>query len=218
MRRLIQQVFGLLACSVALIACEKSACAVIRFDSDAARRQFEAYVAFIEHDPARYSSERATVRQLEQSGIEYRIRVGGDFRPDVDGTLSTDGSCVVVAVSDGTGSNGKGAAPCSRFSERACLAHELEHARQFDSRELSFTRDVRSGRWVPDPSSYDIGDEVNAWRAQLHVATGQDFWRRTEGSPAIGPSLLAIFAAQQSDAARASLLQRSGYGHLAPTR
>lgn len=186
--------------------------AAVVFEDEAARRDFAAYVAVLERDPAKYATELATVRQLERSEVEYRVRVGGPLPDGADGALTTDGERVYVDVP----SDGDRAKFFSRFSERACLAHELEHARQFDDGEFVFARDPASGRWGPATPSFDIGDEVKAWSAQLRLSVGRDFWRRPRGTPAPRPSLLAKFAAAKSDGERARVLIENGYGHLTP--
>jgi hypothetical protein len=197
----------LLGIFLTVVTCPARASAAITFEAARAKRTFEAYVAFLERDPERYAAELATVHQLERSEVEYRVRLGGDFRPGVEGTLTTDGERVFVSIlSD------RDAQVYSRFSERSCLAHELEHARQFDAGELAFER--VAGVWRVEWPSYDIGDEVRAWSAQLRVATNQDFWRRPEGSATARPSLLAKFAAARTDADRARVLGENSYGGL----
>ena len=198
----------------AAVGCPARASAAITFDGAAEQHKVAAYVRFLERHAAKYATALATIRQLEQSDVEYRVRVGGDFGDGVDGELATDGEHVFVRISDGTGVNGRGSAVFTRFSERACLAHELEHARQFDSGEFAFERDPVSGHWHAERPSFDISDERRAWEAQLRLATNEDFWRRNIGAAARGPSLLAMFAAARTDADRESILEQHGYGHL----
>jgi hypothetical protein len=202
------------AAALAIAAGAARASAAVTFETGEAARRYAAYTAFLERDPERYAPELRTVRQLEASEVEYHVRVGGDFRTGVDGELTTDGERVFVNVSDGSGANGRGAAPCSRFSERSCFAHELEHARQFDDGEFAFERDPASGRWHAERPSFDIGDEMRAWLAQARLATNEDFWRRPEGSAVARPSLLAKFAAARTDAERIRVLGENGYGEL----
>jgi hypothetical protein len=184
------------------------------FDGDGARKRFAAYVALLERRPAKYASELETVGQLARSDVEYLVRVGGDFGPGVDGELTTDGERVIIRISDGRGANGRGTEMFTRFSERACFAHELEHARQFDSGEFAFERDPASGHWHAERPSFDISDERRAWEAQLRLATSEDFWRRNIGAATREPSLLALFAAARTDTERDGILEQHGYGHL----
>src|SRR4029079_5762736 len=69
-------------------------------------------------------------------------------------------------------------------------------------------RDPKTGRWRPD-SSYDIGDEVNAWSAQLRAASAKDFWKR-DGDHST-PTTLTRFASAHGAAERGALLHASGY-------
>jgi len=204
---------ALLSIWVATVSCSARASAAITFDGNTAKRRVAAYVAFLERDPAKYASELATVGQLERSEVEYYVRVGGDFREGVDGELTTDGERVVVHISNGEGANGRGCEMFTRYSERACFAHEFEHARQFDSGEFAFERDPTSGTWHAERPSFDISDERRAWQAQLRIASNEDFWRQRRGADR-QPSLLAMFAAAHTDAERESVLQKNGYGHL----
>jgi hypothetical protein len=168
-------------------------------------------VAFLEDDPARRTSELATVRQLARSEVEYRVRVGTAASVVADGDLTTDGERVYVTLAGDSM-----ATPFRRFSMRSCLAHELEHARQFDDGELAFEREPGTGRWRPLHSTYDIGDEVKAWSAQLRVSRERDLWRRTDWGQIPRPSLLGEFAEARTDEARARVLRRNGYGNVYP--
>jgi hypothetical protein len=199
---------------LAAASCPAQASATVTFDGTAEQRTVAAYVAYLERHAAKCASELATVRQLERSDVEFRVRVGGDFRAGVDGELTTDGERVFVHISDGAGASGRGSEMFTRFSERACFAHEFEHARQFDAGEFAFERDPATGRWHAERPSFDIGDERRAWEAQLRLATSEDFWRRNVGSVERKPSLLAMFAEARTDAERESVLEQHGYGHI----
>jgi hypothetical protein len=62
------------------------------------------------------------------------------------------------------------------------LAHELEHARQFDQGELGLAGNGRD--WGPLVASYDLFDEVNAFSAQLAIsapALDSSFLRNLRG-------------------------------------
>jgi hypothetical protein len=166
-----------------------------------AREKFDAYVALLESDPKKYEAELATLRQLAASDVEYHVQIVDIAEPGVGGRLTTDGRRVFVNVSlDPRRELG---------SIHSRLAHELEHARQFDSGELAFERHPATGEWRPAPSSYDIGDEVNAFRAQLAAAQPADYWSTTAGRRK--PSLLRLFADARTDAERAEVLARNGY-------
>jgi len=206
-------VVGVCAAAVAIVLWPGRASAAITFDDAEAERRFAAYVAFLERHPAKCASALATVRQLERSEVEYHVRVGGDFREGVDGELTTDGERVWVSITNGTGANGRGCEMFTRYSERACFAHEFEHARQFDDGEFAFERDPVSGRWHAQRPSFDISDERRAWEAQLRLSSGEDFWRLHAGSDR-RPSLLAMFASARTDAERERVLQEHGYGNI----
>jgi hypothetical protein len=204
----------LVGIGIAVVATAAPAAGSVTFDGERAERVYGAYVAYLERDPATFAPELATIRQLQQSDVEYRVRIGGAFGDSVYGELTTDGERVIVRISDGEGANGRGVEIFSRFSERACFAHELEHARQFDSGEFSFERDPATGRWYAERPSFDIGDEMRAWKVQLRLSNHSDFWRRPEGRAQARPSLLAEFAAAKTDADRMRVLQRNGYGAI----
>ena len=175
----------------------------VTFADERARERYEAYVAWLGRDRGRFSAELETVRRLEQSDVEYRFTTDGELEWNVEGSVTTDGERVFVNIAEG------GAA--SRHSR---IAHELEHARQFDEGELGFERDPKTGRWVAHRASYDVGDEVKAWSVQLNASIEEDFWRRPEGGPWRLPSLLGEFAEAESDEARAAVLADRGYRGL----
>ena len=116
-------------------------------------------------DPAKYGSLLATVNKLTNSEIKYVIQVTTDDvggGGNAEGSLTTDGQSVFVTVRN-IGNNHETFSLDSRF------AHELEHGRQFEDGELSFVR-TSDGNWVPNPSSYDIYDELNAFKEQLKLS------------------------------------------------
>jgi len=199
---------------VALLAVwPAQASGAITFDGTESQRGFASYVAFLSRHPAKYARELAAVEQLERSDVEYQVRVGGEFREDVDGELTTDGERIFIRISNGSGRDGKVISFLSRFSERGCFAHELEHARQFDDGEFAFVRDPATGVWHAECPTFDISDEMRAWEAQLQVSSGKDFWRRHEGTE-LRPSLLASFAQAPTDDERMRVLRKHGYGNL----
>jgi hypothetical protein len=180
----------------------------ILFADAHSKARFEAYRAFLEKDPVKFASELATVERLERSDVQYVVSVVARFDGRIEGELSTDGERVLVSVSDLGGPHAEVASLNSRF------AHELEHARQFDAGELGLARDATTGRWASQYSSYDLGDEVEAWEAQLDASTVGDFWMRRDGMWI--PTLLRLFANSKSDERRAQVLAQHGYSGVNP--
>ena len=105
--------------------------------------------------------------------------------------------------------NNVGGSQGETFSLNSRLAHELEHGRQFDSGELAFRRDPKSGKWNPDGLSYDIHDEVKAFEAQQRTSIGSDYWQTRHGQKQ--PSLLNDFANARTEDERAGVLARTAY-------
>ena len=173
----------------------------VSFADDRARERYGAYVAWLERDPERFAGELATVRQLERSEVEYRFVTGGAFEWNVEGSVTTDGERVFVNIAD------RGS-----MSRNSRIAHELEHARQFDDGEIAFERNPATGRWSTNLASYDIGDEVKACHAQLRASLDSDLMRRREGSLFLEPTVLGVFARAETDAERARVLASRGYG------
>jgi hypothetical protein len=171
-------------------------------------QRFGEYRAVLDADPDRHAGQLATIRQLEQSDVQYVVAVVGLFGDGVEGKLTTDGERVVIYVSDVTGHVAQAASLVSR------LAHELEHARQFDSGELALMCDPKSGAWSSHYGTYDIGDEVKAWAAQLALATPQDFFMQRRGQ--WRPTLLRVFANAETEEARAQVLIQNGYSKVNP--
>ncbi len=199
---------GLLPFAVAPSRAEASKLGVaVTFADATALEKFTAYREFLALAPEQYEAELATLSRLERSDIQYVIRIGGDTEAGVEGRLSTDGARVFVTVSN-EGGPGEAASLNSR------LAHELEHARQFDAGELAFTRNERTGKWEPVYSSYDIGDEVKAWEAQMHVAVPKDYWLVTYRKRK--PTLLQLFATAASNDDRVAVLREHGYADRYP--
>jgi hypothetical protein len=180
----------------------------ISFGDDDAKSRFEHYVAHLESDREKFVEEIATLRQLDASEIEYHVRIVDIAEPSIGGRLSTDGERVFVNVSGDTSRATEIGSINSRF------AHELEHARQFDSGELGFERDKVTGVWRPAHASYDIGDEVKAWQAQLRTALNHDFWTTINGRRK--PSLLRLFSNAKTDQERETTLLRNGYRERNP--
>ena len=128
------------------------------------KKEYEEYKDFLNKDPKKNASELATVNRLENSKINYIIGVttkdvaGGG---EAEGLTSTDGTNVLITIRN----RGNGQ---EKFTIEGRFAHELEHGRQFDNGEFNFVR-TASGVWTPDPKTYDIYDEVRAFKAQLDV-------------------------------------------------
>jgi len=141
------------------------------------------------------------VNRLQGSEVEYRLSVGGNNFEGAEGNTTTDGQRINIAISNVGGSSGETFSLNSRFS------HELEHGRQFDNGELTFLKGA-DWKWHPNPTTYDIGDEVKAWSAQLNTSTASDYWK-TEGGTR-KPSLLRQFANAKTDDERAGVLARTG--------
>lgn len=81
------------------------------------------------------------------------------------------------------------------------LAHELEHGRQFDDGEISFLKNSK-GKWTASPTTYDIGDEINAFKAQLRASPSDAF-----------RSFLPSFANARTDDERKGVLVRISDGY-----
>ena len=172
-------------------------------DGATARERFNEYERMLEGDPQRFASELATLRRLEASDVTYVIRICRFDVDGVEGSLTTDGDRIFVNVSDKGGAAGEIASLNSR------IAHELEHARQFNDGEVAFLRDPRSAEWCPAYTSYDIGDEVKAWAVQLNCSVPRDHWLQTVRGRQ--PTLLHEFGRAATDAERAQVLVQHGY-------
>jgi hypothetical protein len=182
--------------------------ASIMFADAKSKQRFDEYRSLLEQDPSKYADQIATIRQLERSDVQYVISVCGGLGNGVEGKLSSDGERVIIYITDVGGPGAETASLHSRF------AHELEHARQFDAGELGLARDPRTGHWASHYGSYDIGDEVAAWRAQLGVASAHDFWRRRDGISV--PTVLRLFKDARTDEERAKVLVQNGYKNVNP--
>ena len=182
----------------------------LTFSTDEARRIFDGYVAFLGSDPVRFERHLATIQQLQASEIHYELAMVGKTADGIEGRVTTDGRTVFIHLTHEGGPAGEVASMNSR------LAHELEHARQFDSGEIAFARDPRTGRWGPLVATYDIGDDVKAWEAQLVASVHADFFDGARGTGVIIPSLLRLFADANGFEARATVLMANGYKDLRP--
>lgn len=183
---------------------------IVTFANDNAKKLYEEYLKFLNSDKKQYANELATVNRLQNSEVEYRLSVGGTNFEGAEGNTTTDGQRINIAISNVGGPAGETFSLNSRFS------HELEHGRQFDNGELTFYKGA-DGKWHPSPATYDIGDEVKAWKAQLNTSTDSDYWKTEGGSRK--PSLLRQFANAKTDDERAGVLARtSGYRDRNPNQ
>ncbi|MBK6428197.1 MAG: hypothetical protein IPF82_19030 [Blastocatellia bacterium] len=182
----------------------------LTFADDESRRIFDGYVEFLGKDPARFERHLATIRQLQASEVHYHLVITGQAVDGIEGHVTSDGRSVFIHVTHVGGPNGEVASMNSR------LAHEFEHARQFDSGEIAFVRDPVSGRWGPLVAAYDIGDDVKAWEAQLEASVNTDFFIGARGTGVLIPSVLRQFADAVGFEDRASVLKANGYKDLRP--
>ena len=131
------------------------------------QKAFDEYEKFINKDPKKYAKEIATLKQLRSSDVNYIVILGGRQKSETaEGNTGPDekGDNILVRIRNIGGASGETLDRNGRF------AHELEHARQFDSGELAYRRDTKTGEWSADRLSYDVMDEVNAFNAYLRVA------------------------------------------------
>ncbi len=182
----------------------------LSFENEDARRIFEGYVEFLSADPQRFERHLATIRQLQASEIHYHLVITGESTDGIEGHVTSDGRSVFIQLTHVGGPNGEVASMNSR------LAHELEHARQFDDGEIAFARNPASGRWGPLVAAYDIGDDVKAWEAQLEASVNTDFFIGARGTGVLVPSVLRQFADAVSFEDRAAVLMANGYRDLRP--
>ena len=183
---------------------------LITFANNDARRAFEEYLNYLYSDEDAHAQEIATVNQLSGSEADYRINLGEGAAEGAEGRLTTDGETIFINIANVGGPSGE------TFSINSRIAHELEHGRQFDNGEFSFIR-TRDGRWVPNPGSYDIGDEVNAWKAQERTSIESDYISTRPGN--VGrPTLLRQFSRAATDDEKAGVLARNGYPNRNPNR
>lgn len=183
----------------------------LTFEDKQARRIFGTYVEFLATDPDRFKRHVTTIHQLQSSEIHYHLVVGGESKHGIEGKVTSDGRSVFVRLTHVGGPNGEVASMNSR------LAHEFEHARQFDSGEIAFCRDPLSGQWMPAIAVYDIGDDVKAWEAQLEASVNPDFFvGARSGTGFTSPSVLRQFADAGSFDERAKVLLANGYKDLRP--
>jgi hypothetical protein len=175
----------------------------LTFADGRSRRAVEDYVAYLERDATANAGRLATIRKLASSDVTYCVTVTSELGDGVEGSISTDGERVFIRVDGRCGPGG------ARWSMNARLAHEFEHARQFENGEFAFLRDRQTGRWGSEAATYDLGDEIKAWEAQLAVASTDDLW--TGQGCRRAPSVLQRFADARTPQARAQVLVSIGY-------
>ena len=179
----------------------------IEYADDGSEEAYKKYVAYLEQCGKKCADDLATVVRLKESSITYVIDLkGGKEAADAEGELTTDGQKIYVNIGNVGGAQGEDFSLNSRF------AHELEHARQFNDGELSFVK--IDGKWKPSPATYDIGDEVKAWEAQLRLSVPKDFTKNNHG--VMKPSLLSTFANAKNADEKAGVLARSAYPNRNP--
>jgi RHS repeat-associated protein len=181
---------------------------VIDYANKDARKAFEEYEEFLNTDKKKYATELATLDQLKKSEVTYVINLA-EKAGKGEGELTTDGNKIFVNINNVGGPQGE------EFSRNSRFGHELEHARQFDSGEMAFYKDRKTGEWRPSPASYDIGDEVKAWKVQQKLATATDYFTSKGGKTE--PTLLREFANAKTDNERADVLSRSAYPSRNPS-
>jgi RHS repeat-associated protein len=177
---------------------------IIDYMNQDSRKAYQEYEEFLNKDPRKYASELATINQLKDSDVTYVINLA-EKAGNGEGELTTDGDRILININNVGGTSGE------TFSRNSRFAHEMEHGRQFDSGELSFFKDQKTGRWRVSPTNYDIGDEVKAFQAQQNVADNSDYWTNNGGGVGSRPTLLREFATAQTDDERARVLSRSAY-------
>lgn len=207
---LFSVLFSIFSASISPVRASVLALRGLTFANEEARRIFEGYIEFLGTDPDRFAKHLSTIRQLQASEIHYELVMIEEAGDGIEGRVTTDGRSVFIHLTHVGGPHGEVASMNSR------LAHELEHARQFDSGEIAFARDPATGRWGPLVATYDIGDDVKAWEAQLVASVGADFFDRARGTGVVIPSLLRLFADAGGFEARASVLMANGYKDLRP--
>jgi len=136
--------------------------ATIDFADERSERLFNDYLDELAGDPKKYAQLLATIELLRNSRVNYRVNAT-IMTGKGEGFLSADkqGNVLVNVLNVG-GPRGE------TMDMKGRLAHELEHARQFDQGELGLAGNGRD--WGPLAASYDLFDEVRAFSAQLAVS------------------------------------------------
>jgi hypothetical protein len=179
---------------------------IIKYASKDAQKRFEDYEKFLQDNKSKqgFAELLATVQRLKNSDVTYNIALGGaeTFSGGTEGELTSDGEVVNITIGNVGGASGE------KFSLNSRFAHELEHARQFDSGEFAFAFDTKTGQRFT--LAADISQEVKAWQAQLVASAGFDF-HVLGGSkdPAFQFRVLAEFGRAKTDDERAGVLARS---------
>jgi hypothetical protein len=140
--------------------------------------------------------------QLQASDVNYVVNVA-EHAGGGEGETTTDGQQIFLNINNVGGSGGE------TFSMNSRFAHEFEHGRQFDSGELGFRKDEKTGKWEADKLSYDIHDEVKAFEAQQRTSTASDYFTHKGGETK--PSLLRLFTNAKTEDEKAGVLARTAY-------
>lgn len=175
----------------------------IDYADQGSREAYDDYEKFLNSNQKKYASELATLQQLKDSDVTYVINVASNASEHGQGELTTDGTKIFININSNGGPLGEA------FSQNSRFAHELEHGRQFDSGELSFIKDPKTGEWQTNPATYDIGDEIKAFKVQQNAASDSDYFTRKGGTTQA--SLLSKLNNAKNDVERADILARNGY-------
>ncbi len=132
----------------------------VEFADQESKRVFEDYVSELDPESIDYQN----VKALKESEIIFVIEASDQGRGN-EGSATFDGEKVTLGV-DPTG-----AAELASVESR--LAHEIQHGVQIDTGKLGFVRHGK--KWVAIFT--DIGDEVEAYDAQLRQARPFDLKR-----------------------------------------
>jgi len=136
------------------------------------------------------------ILRLQASSIEYRIRVLAHRSKQGEGGFTKAISDTVIGVN---------VLSHAQFSKRVRLAHELEHAYQFETGRLAYWN--YAGKWYP--FLYDMQDEVDAYDVGWAVYRAAP----TPTDVLAAGGMLVHYPATGSMAEKISYLRAHGYGH-----
>ena len=152
----------------------------IECKTEECRDKLGKYLSSLDPD----SEELKTFNQLNDSETNYVLNFSDSDSKDGknnEGEVGFDGSNVILNV------NNVGAGRES-YSLSGRIGHELEHGRQVDNGELGFLKDSK-GKWKVNPNTFDLGDEMKAFDAQVRVSPSDAFKGRLSGyDPGMQPS------------------------------
>jgi RHS repeat-associated protein len=150
------------------------------------RRSRKLYAEFkkklFEGEGPRFEEIKTNIKQLEDSDIEFKIHFG----PSPIGTGSkSSGASKTGGATKLEGRNRKKVSVyvydqrSTSYSNISKLAHELRHAYQFLTGDLSYYKPKDRSKWLA--GSYDIFDEVEAFSDQVLFSTKDEFRNVTYG-------------------------------------